>query len=382
MNLYGLQNAASSKITVTATATLLKALIDTAGSVSHVFPGGLSGIDLVVEDGDVRILFDGNTPTASNGILLLEGTTHHFRNVDFHKARLIRTGASNVACSVQIGFAESDEVTNSAGGGGAGSSGGEVTGNVASGAADSGNPVKTGGVYNSTLPTFTNGQRGDLQIGARGSTNVQLMQADGTTAIAAAATNADAQAASSSSSRLEVLARLTGFNGSTFDRLRTAVVAATATLTGFLNTLPWAVFNTTPTTRTNGQGGPLEADASGNLRTTLATTIAGEDLAQNRLRVEERYTVQHVTADTLVNTGAGVLHTLTFACTDAAPTAGSIIVYANTAESGTILFSATFTTTWFAPFTVTIDGIFATGLYVGFTTTNDVGVTVSYRADV
>lgn len=43
-----------------------------------------------------------------------------------------------------------------------------VQGNVASGASDSGNPVKVGGVYNSSAPTFTNGQRGDLQIDSAG----------------------------------------------------------------------------------------------------------------------------------------------------------------------------------------------------------------------
>jgi hypothetical protein len=42
-----------------------------------------------------------------------------------------------------------------------------------------------------------------------------------------------------------------------------------ATLTGFLNTLPWAVYNATPTPRTEGQGGPLQADANGNLKSTL-----------------------------------------------------------------------------------------------------------------
>ncbi len=44
----------------------------------------------------------------------------------------------------------------------------QVVGNVASGAADSGNPVKVGGVFNSTLPTLTTGQRGDLQLDASG----------------------------------------------------------------------------------------------------------------------------------------------------------------------------------------------------------------------
>lgn len=43
-----------------------------------------------------------------------------------------------------------------------------VQGNVASGAGDSGNPVKIGGVYQSTAPTLANGQRGDLQLDGQG----------------------------------------------------------------------------------------------------------------------------------------------------------------------------------------------------------------------
>lgn len=112
---------------------------------------------------------------------------------------------------------------------------------------------------------------------------------------------------------------------------------------------------------------------------TLLERLAGEDLTADVLKVEERYTVTLKTADALVKTGAGFLHALTFSCNDAAPTAGSIIVYDNTAESGTQIFNHTFTTTPFVPFTVIIDGSFGTGLYIGFTTTNDVNVTVSYR---
>ncbi len=43
-----------------------------------------------------------------------------------------------------------------------------VTGNAASGAADSGNPVKIGGIFNTTQPTVTTGQRVDQQMTARG----------------------------------------------------------------------------------------------------------------------------------------------------------------------------------------------------------------------
>lgn len=48
-----------------------------------------------------------------------------------------------------------------------------VTGPVASGAADSGNPVKIGGVYNSAVQAFTNGKRVDLQVDQRGGLLIQ-----------------------------------------------------------------------------------------------------------------------------------------------------------------------------------------------------------------
>lgn len=91
------------------------------------------------------------------------------------------------------------------------------------------------------------------------------------------------------------------------------------------------------------------------------------------------HSVNTVAADALIKTGAGVVHTVTFTCNDAAPTAGSFILYDNTAESGTVLLNHTFTTTPFAPTTVTLNAAFATGLYAGFTTTADVNVTITWR---
>lgn len=55
-------------------------------------------------------------------------------------------------------------------GSGGGTTSQQVTGNVASGATDSGNPVKTGGKYNATLPTVTDGQRVDTQSSQYGTT--------------------------------------------------------------------------------------------------------------------------------------------------------------------------------------------------------------------
>ena len=50
----------------------------------------------------------------------------------------------------------------------------DARGNVASGAADSGNPVKVGGRYNSTPPTLTDGQRGDVQLDVSGNLKINL----------------------------------------------------------------------------------------------------------------------------------------------------------------------------------------------------------------
>lgn len=88
---------------------------------------------------------------------------------------------------------------------------------------------------------------------------------------------AGADGSSNTQNNLTATTRLKGFNGTTWDRLRAGITTVTSTLTGWLNTLPWSVFLTSPTTRTNGQGGPLQSDATGNLNVNLATRIRGED---------------------------------------------------------------------------------------------------------
>lgn len=161
-------------------------------------------------------------------------------------------------------------------------------GGVASGAADSGNPVKVGGVYNTTQPTLTNGQRGDVQLDVRGNTN-----------------------------------------------------------------------------------------------TNAGTLQAGEDQTNNVMRVEGQFSGTQCTADTQVKASAGFLHALIIQQTDAVPTAGTIIVYDNTAESGTIvatveIFAVADVGTQ-TTYTILIDRIMTTGIYVGFTTTNDVSCAAIWR---
>ena len=85
-----------------------------------------------------------------------------------------------------------------------------------------------------------------------------------------------------------------------------------------------------------------------------------------------------VTADALVKTGGGKLHTITIAPTTATPTAGLLTVYDNTAESGTAIYSEwVFATT--PGHTITLDCNVSNGIYVGYNTVTNVSCTVTHR---
>lgn len=115
------------------------------------------------------------------------------------------------------------------------------------------------------------------------------------------------------------------------------------------------------------------------LKTDLDTKLAGEDQTNDVMKTEQQFTGQMCTADTQVKAAAGFIHSVTFQCSDATPTAGSIIIYDNTAESGTQIVNFQVQATYFTPFTLMLNRICTTGIYVGFTTTNDVAVQVTYR---
>lgn len=157
-------------------------------------------------------------------------------------------------------------------------------------------------------------------------------------------------------------------------------VSNVAAATGFMDIVPVGQYNATPPTITDTRYNSLQLDSAGNLKVTQATLIAGEDLTNSVMKVEGQFSYSAVaTADVQIKASAGFLHTVTISCNDAAPTAGSVIIYDNTAESGTQVFSHTFTTTPFAAYSLRLDYKMLTGIYIGFTTTADVNVTVSYR---
>ena len=110
---------------------------------------------------------------------------------------------------------------------------------------------------------------------------------------------------------------------------------------------------------TDGDSQPPIMDGSGNLWTSLGTKIAGENITRDVLRVEPRNTSTYISTATTTTcaTGVGTLHTITVE----GGTAGTIIVYDNTAGSGTILASFDSTN---ALETYTFDVAFSTGCTV------------------
>lgn len=201
-----------------------------------------------------------------------------------------------------------------------------VVGNVASGATDSGNPVKVGGVYNTTPPTLTNGQRGDAQLLVDGSTRSAMV--GGPQAPSDTMTNSGFAApfvSTTQGTSNGLVTALMGYNGTNWSRIR---------LTG----------------------------ASGALLTELGPYVFGR-----------------VTADGQIKGSAGFIHTITIAPIGTT-VAGVLTVYNSLTETGTVIYSTSLPVTTFTPFSITLDVAATTGIFVGFDATlANVQVTVSYR---
>ena len=107
------QNIESSLITVTSVANELFDLVDTAGGVTNsqehfMSPteGGLdnnaNGIIITPEDGDIRLAFNDLLPTATQGMLLAQGTKYQIPNFKTEEAALIRVGGTDVKASIHF----------------------------------------------------------------------------------------------------------------------------------------------------------------------------------------------------------------------------------------------------------------------------------------
>lgn len=113
------QNAAATKLIVTSTATSLFDLMNAAGATSldrAGFRPGVNGIDIKIENGDIRYLDDGNTPTSTDGVLGASGECIFMRHTKLEDLKFIAV-TDNVNISVRVGICEREESSSVALGG-------------------------------------------------------------------------------------------------------------------------------------------------------------------------------------------------------------------------------------------------------------------------
>lgn len=134
-------------------------------------------------------------------------------------------------------------------------------------------------------------------------------------------------------------------------------------------------YNATPPTLTTGTSGFTQMDASANIKETLATKLAGEDLTNDVMKVEGQFTYATITTGTTttIKTGSGVVHSVSIV----GGTLGAITAYDNTSGSGTTILP-TFTPTATLPCPpIILDAKFSTGLTI--VTAAATIITICYR---
>jgi len=102
MQVYKLPNAAAHIITVSSTAGSLQSFIEAAASAG-VDLTGQNGVDLIARTNGYTFLDDGNTPTATNGYQIAQGSSAQLRGVDLSNIQLIRSGGSDAIIEVRVG---------------------------------------------------------------------------------------------------------------------------------------------------------------------------------------------------------------------------------------------------------------------------------------
>jgi hypothetical protein len=127
-------------------------------------------------------------------------------------------------------------------------------------------------------------------------------------------------------------------------------------------------------------------DTANNTLVSLGTCLSGEsnciaDSPSSYIMVRNvMLSSGQKTADAQIKASAGYVSHMTCIGTDAAAVAGTIIIYDNTAESGTALFTFTVAALdYHTPMVFPIQVNAATGIYLGYTTTSDVNCTVFYQ---
>lgn len=136
------------------------------------------------------------------------------------------------------------------------------------------------GVPGISVPSATTaGKAKRLWVGLSGEIVSRLTGPDNSDLFPSAANPSDGVTNSESTPSLR--ARLIGYNGTTWDRVRTGLTTVQTAFTGILNTIPTGKYNATQPTLADTNGVALQLDSRGNLRTVnMSAPQAQDDLNQ------------------------------------------------------------------------------------------------------
>jgi len=120
-------------------------------------------------------------------------------------------------------------------------------------------------------------------------------------------------------------------------------------------------------------------DSNNNAPVSLGTTIAGEDLTNDVMKVEQRFSYLNIpsAATTTVKSGSGLLHSIII--TNPGATSNTIKIYDSTAASGTVIVDWSTSGGTPAAGSYIFDVSFTTGLTVVTAGTTSPNLTVTYR---
>lgn len=226
--------------------------------------------------GNVRI--DQTTPGTTNGVVVnsevpgtgatnlgkAEDAAHTTGDVGVFTLGVVTDGATGLAAAGDYSVFGTDTAGNE-----------RVVGSVASAVADSGNPVKIGGIFNTTLPTLADGNRGNLQLSGGGLATPFVTRANGSDAQSNSNLFPTIAVGTSTSSATTLQTAGMNFNGSTWDRPRgdttgTYIVAVPPTTQADTLAFSAILANTTNATSVKGSAGTLFEISVYNNSATLA----------------------------------------------------------------------------------------------------------------
>ena len=96
-------------ITISTSVISLMDAIAAAAGVPYNFPFSSNSVMISAIDETVRLQYDGNDPSGTQGIQLFGSTLYSFKHIDLGKVKLIRDSGATADATLNVTIAESQD---------------------------------------------------------------------------------------------------------------------------------------------------------------------------------------------------------------------------------------------------------------------------------